>query len=449
MFLERSQLLWLRGVLQEAAGKGWSLPSKVGTKSSRRALEVSHFILRGIRMLKISEVVRGGKLFFIKIPWDPISRGWRPLLRALILEDGEVFPIPMVRTFAEVTRRRVLSVEGGCVLGGTDAERFIQVTDDGVAEWLNFLECCVVLHFESVSVVDWPEFRKWAAASWGTPMDVPIRHLADDVWMVVCSSKGEVARILGLNRRSFEAAPMETDLRSVLFQSKETASISLGGVGSTVSEEGCFQVGVRLSEASLSPEKLFQSEKVVGGELTEGPCQATRPLLSEEVSGAFCRGSSFVGLRLKANEFLVGVPPFRFDQLEELKGLLSAVGAGKELLPGFQYMAGPIRLLASEVSFSSLGEGVILGEFRIEEVGASLKEVDVVSVVASSEGSGGEPVCRADELPEIPSLVPEVEEVASLIDLRLHGSLAKGKEPTVASCRESNIVWASRRGSRQ
>ncbi|CAN1134873.1 hypothetical protein LINPERHAP2_LOCUS8526 [Linum perenne] len=155
--------------------------------------------------------MRNGKFFFIRIPWDPISGGWLPLLRAIQPWFAEVGPDPLHRSFAEVVRRPSLSGVGRCLVGGSGTDRFISVDKDGVQDRLDFLECCLVLRFAHSAKVDWEQFRKWAVVVWGVPKDVPVLRLADDLWMLVCSSKSEVLRVVALRKWRFGDVSIQMD----------------------------------------------------------------------------------------------------------------------------------------------------------------------------------------------------------------------------------------------
>ncbi|CAN1151749.1 hypothetical protein LINPERPRIM_LOCUS28542 [Linum perenne] len=212
VFLEKAQLCWLRDILKEAAGNRWVLPPSCSSASNRRTISVTHFVARGFRNLKIAESCKNGKSFFVLIPWDPMLGGWKSLLFAFQAWN----PTPATpyggKSFAEIVRRRSLSEGGRCSIEVSEEGRCIRVEDSGVAERLDFLSGCLVFRFSSPSEVVWPEFRRWAAASWGVAPDVPFSRLGDDLWLLDATSKLEVSRILALGKWRFGSISILADV---------------------------------------------------------------------------------------------------------------------------------------------------------------------------------------------------------------------------------------------
>ncbi|CAN1173295.1 hypothetical protein LINPERHAP2_LOCUS30587 [Linum perenne] len=203
VFLDKGQLVWLRGILQEAAGKRWSLPISSSKESARRSLVVSHFVGRGVRNLKLTEVCKNGKLFFILIPWDPKSGGWRQLLLAIQPGSSAASLTTPARSFADVLRRPGLSEVGQCKVESVASVPCIRTEEIGVQDRLDFLKGCLVIRFSSPSDVDWTAFRRWAATVWGTSPELPYSRLADDLWLLDVSSEKEVDRIMALGKWRF------------------------------------------------------------------------------------------------------------------------------------------------------------------------------------------------------------------------------------------------------
>ncbi|CAN1138831.1 hypothetical protein LINPERHAP2_LOCUS10907 [Linum perenne] len=154
-------------------------------------------------MLKLAEVCKNGKLFFILIPWDPVLGGWRPLLNAIQPQhSAPSCPLPS-KSFAEVVRRQGLPEGGLCRINGVGEDRSVQVEEAGVQERLTFLERCLVFRFSDSAEVVWSEFLRWAVDVWGISPDAPFSRLSDDLWLLDVSSVDEVSRILSLNRWRF------------------------------------------------------------------------------------------------------------------------------------------------------------------------------------------------------------------------------------------------------
>ncbi|CAN1185319.1 hypothetical protein LINPERPRIM_LOCUS39051 [Linum perenne] len=79
----------------------------------------------------------------------------------------------------------------------------IVVEEEGIKERVAYLERCVVFRFVGEENLRWSVFREWAARNWGIPQTEEFFPLADDLWLLECSSSADVSRILALNRRDF------------------------------------------------------------------------------------------------------------------------------------------------------------------------------------------------------------------------------------------------------
>ncbi|CAN1815014.1 hypothetical protein LINPERHAP1_LOCUS27292 [Linum perenne] len=135
--------------------------------------------------------------------------GWRTLLtligRSLAPSASpEVGFQPIKKSFAEAASVDTLSRFGACAsVSGSNS--VIEVLDSGVAERIRFLEKGLVFRLESSSssAPDWQGFRRWAAASWGVAEGANILSVGDELWLLCCSSKSEVERIINLDRWCF------------------------------------------------------------------------------------------------------------------------------------------------------------------------------------------------------------------------------------------------------
>ncbi|CAN1784342.1 hypothetical protein LINPERHAP1_LOCUS16548 [Linum perenne] len=173
------------------------------------------------RFLKISEACINGKFFFVLVPTQSSSDGWKSLLTlcqswiALALAP----PPPVSSTsstkppssFAEVVKGPSLPTHGRCVEVANSGTLGITVEKDGIRDRQLYLECCIVFRFCSQAPIDWTRFRRWANSSWGSALNAPLQKLDDDLWLLFCDSKAKVDRILALNRRSFGDIPIYMD----------------------------------------------------------------------------------------------------------------------------------------------------------------------------------------------------------------------------------------------
>ncbi|CAN1172775.1 hypothetical protein LINPERHAP2_LOCUS30285 [Linum perenne] len=207
IFLDRASVLWLEGILQVAFSKGWKFPSDCGNSSLRRSVSVSSFSTTEGRFLKISEACINGKFFFVLVPTQSSSDGWKSLLTlcqswiALALAPTSSTKPPS--SFAEVVKGPSLPTHGRCVEVANSGTLGITVEKDGIRDRQLYLECCIVFRFCSQAPIDWTRFRRWANSSWGSALNAPLQKLDDDLWLLFCDSKAKVDRILALNRRSF------------------------------------------------------------------------------------------------------------------------------------------------------------------------------------------------------------------------------------------------------
>ncbi|CAN1233719.1 hypothetical protein LINPERPRIM_LOCUS3990 [Linum perenne] len=220
IFLDEDQLLWLQDVLTVAARGGWMLPRNCVRSSFRRRVVVEDFWSRGTRFLCVRESCRDGKSFFVVIPMDLLSGGWNLLLGELRKFSSEVFfagvgPIARssgresARSYAQVVAGPKLAMTGACkVLRSPHIEKeeagavVLEVGEEGVAQREAWLSHGVVLRLdrESGLAPDWGGFRRWAARCWGIPLDVEVRRLGDDLWLLVLSSAEEVGRVIRLRK---------------------------------------------------------------------------------------------------------------------------------------------------------------------------------------------------------------------------------------------------------
>ncbi|CAN1279532.1 hypothetical protein LINPERPRIM_LOCUS17055 [Linum perenne] len=287
-------------------------------------------------------------------------------------------------------RRPSLSKMGSCEVFVDGSTRGIMVEETGVKSRLEFLDCCLVFRFVSTARVDWPAFRRWAAASWGTPLDSPVLRLADELWMLVCSSKAEVLQIVALRRWSFGNIAIQFDpwiaeaglsgvakekgvgwvlargipvhLRSPNLFSRlgeecgefldfedegDLNSVRLKvKLAAEVPREVVLFFGEERFAVRLQAEVADEAEAAVievssGGGEEGSVCFEVDELaqpealscsfqsmsrVAEEVESLLCRGGAFVGLRLEGNEISIVAPPFRSELLVRLEGQLVAAG---------------------------------------------------------------------------------------------------------------------------
>ncbi|CAN0922512.1 Transposon TX1 uncharacterized 149 kDa protein [Linum grandiflorum] len=203
IFLDGEQLKWLEGVFKVAAERSWVFPSVCESLAKRRTIVVTKFHLRGEPVVKIYERCVNGYVFFVLIPREA-KGGWFSFLRLIQSMVSGVSPaVGETRSFAEVVAPERLPSHGRCHLERKNGEKVILVDDVGVKERTLFLEHCLVFRFSKPETVVWDDFLLWAVKSWGVARDVPFSKLGDDLWLMVCSSKAEVDRIIALKRWRF------------------------------------------------------------------------------------------------------------------------------------------------------------------------------------------------------------------------------------------------------
>ncbi|CAN1173962.1 hypothetical protein LINPERHAP2_LOCUS30995 [Linum perenne] len=239
VFLELSQLRWLEGVLLTAKSSNWHLPKSCFASSVRRRVEALKFNLKGVSMLKVSEICPSGQVFFVLIPADSKSGGWMSFLRTiqdiLDIKPSKSLAIP-TRSFAEVVAGPSFPLSGRCSKSNIEGEGSILVEDVGIKDRQVFLSKCLVMRFVGSQPLRWDEFRKWSSSSWGIPVASSFLPLGDDLWMLVCSSVSEVERILALKRWRFKDWDIFMDVwtkaagRSRVLEDSNTAWVVVRGI---------------------------------------------------------------------------------------------------------------------------------------------------------------------------------------------------------------------------
>ncbi|CAN1779569.1 hypothetical protein LINPERHAP1_LOCUS14776 [Linum perenne] len=197
---------WVIGVLEVAKRSNWFIPRGCVCVSTRRKIVMASYRVKGEHILRISEVCAGGKIFFVDIPKESEARGWMVFFNLVCGVDGDTRKRILVspeRSFLDVVKRKGLPDGGKCVVVRKDGIVSIEVQDEGVKDRLSYLEKGVVLRFVGDGKINWPEFRRWAARSWGIPSASDIYPLGDELWFLECSTSSEANRILLLNRRKF------------------------------------------------------------------------------------------------------------------------------------------------------------------------------------------------------------------------------------------------------
>ncbi|CAN1185026.1 hypothetical protein LINPERHAP2_LOCUS37298 [Linum perenne] len=157
-------------------------------------------------MLKILEICPSGQVFYILIPADASSRGWSSFLRSLqeFLAIKPLMPsVSPSRTFVEVVVGPSFPLASHCSNSFVDGKGLILVNDEGVKDCCDFLSKCLFMRFVGDLPLNWTDFRSWSTKAWGIPSNSSFHPLGDDLWLLVCSSVSEVARILALKRWRF------------------------------------------------------------------------------------------------------------------------------------------------------------------------------------------------------------------------------------------------------
>ncbi|CAN1165126.1 hypothetical protein LINPERHAP2_LOCUS25967, partial [Linum perenne] len=182
IFLDRSLVLWLEGALQVASSSSWNFPSPCKSGSIRRSLVVSSVFSSSGRVLKISEVCRNSKVFFVLIPMDTFNGGWwsfLKLLQSYFIRSCGKARLMAQSSFAQIVKGIEYSTRGRCVGETIDGSPGVLIEEDRVSERIRFLDCCIVIRFCTQEQVDWVSFRRWAHRQWGTAIDwVSFRRLA-------------------------------------------------------------------------------------------------------------------------------------------------------------------------------------------------------------------------------------------------------------------------------
>ncbi|CAN1145359.1 hypothetical protein LINPERHAP2_LOCUS14636 [Linum perenne] len=127
----------MEGVLSTAKSSNWHLPNSCRTSSVRRRVEALKFNLRGVSMLKISEICPSGQVFFVLIPADSKPGGWTSFLRTiqdiLDIKPSKSSALP-TRSFAEVVAGPTFPLSGRCSESNIDGEGSILVEDVGIKD---------------------------------------------------------------------------------------------------------------------------------------------------------------------------------------------------------------------------------------------------------------------------------------------------------------------------
>ncbi|CAN1275084.1 hypothetical protein LINPERPRIM_LOCUS15605 [Linum perenne] len=215
VFLDVEELLWLKSVLEVAAGQNWSLPKDCHFAGKRRMLIVRIFRRKGVPFLNLAEKVCSGRQYFVNIPAGLGGVGWNQVLRMLSdVVIKVVPPAPPLRgpqkSFAEVLKGATLHLRGRCEI---DGKGVIRVQQEGVAERLRFLERCLCFRVVSKEpeALNWTVFRSWMQRNWGVDSKAQIWGLGSDLWMIECGSREEVNRVVALGRTLFGTSQVFLD----------------------------------------------------------------------------------------------------------------------------------------------------------------------------------------------------------------------------------------------
>ncbi|CAN1186323.1 hypothetical protein LINPERHAP2_LOCUS38070 [Linum perenne] len=224
IFLDEDQLVWLVDVLAVAAKVNWKLPLECFRRSTRRTISLVTFWKNGVRFLCLRERCRDGKVFFVNIPSDWNSLGWKLLLMG-VSAFGQRASEGVSKTFASLERSKSSlsfaqavagprsTLEGDCrleeVAGGVE----VQVGELGVSQRLSWLARCLVFRLERVNatVPDWAGFRGWIVRRWGVDKGTEFRLLGDNLWLMELSSAEEVDRVIRLDRWNFPNHKISAD----------------------------------------------------------------------------------------------------------------------------------------------------------------------------------------------------------------------------------------------
>ncbi|CAN1257832.1 hypothetical protein LINPERPRIM_LOCUS9711 [Linum perenne] len=136
----------------------------------------------------------------------------------------------------------------------------IVVHNDGVDDRLRFLEAGLVFRLDNLSgsLPDWKSFRRWFSNSWGIPSLSRILSLGDDLWLLCCSSKQEVSRILRLQRWEFPGHVILADAwflgagTSKVVSSRGFLWVSVSGIPLHLRSEAVFlEIAKRLDPSAV------------------------------------------------------------------------------------------------------------------------------------------------------------------------------------------------------
>ncbi|CAN1274272.1 hypothetical protein LINPERPRIM_LOCUS15335 [Linum perenne] len=222
IFLDEILLRWLKEVLQKSMEAGWRMSRGILKRSGTRVMQVGSFILKGEHFLRIMEICRNGRRFFVSIPMDDLKWGWGSWLKSIqsVLE-GRLNRLPLEASFAEVLGRGV----GG---GGSLAQPSMEVTpnsmpavpassllvvpaESGFELRLTRLRRWLVVNFVlgPKDFVAWGDFRRWMLRWWGVELEREVKMLGDDSWLVECDSESVVSKIIEKGSWFFKGVSVE------------------------------------------------------------------------------------------------------------------------------------------------------------------------------------------------------------------------------------------------
>ncbi|CAN1303832.1 hypothetical protein LINPERPRIM_LOCUS25994 [Linum perenne] len=204
VFVDLSLLRWIRDVLQEALQMGWKMGKEKSKSSGSRSIFVGSFSNNNTQFLRITELCKAGKRFFVAIPMDDEKLGWNAFLKSLqsILSEEQVEQCSMDKSsalsFASVVVGAGKDREMPRMMQQTVTGKRIQIEDAGVYERVQRLQTWVVVKSTSILVGDeaWSLFRKWLKKWWGWDEMSEIKMLGDESWLVDCGSEIQVEAIL-------------------------------------------------------------------------------------------------------------------------------------------------------------------------------------------------------------------------------------------------------------
>ncbi|CAN1189146.1 hypothetical protein LINPERHAP2_LOCUS39720 [Linum perenne] len=227
IFLDLEQMFWLKGVLEVAAGKGWSFPGVSRVQGDRRELLMRKFVKKEEHFLNLAEHCHNEKKFFFNIPAERASKGWPSLLKA-------------------VASKPSFSLAGSVAITSRSE---IVVSEIGVEDRIEFLARCVLFRFVNTvpEAVNWITFRSWAERNWGISALTRIVKLGDDLYLLECSSQEEVSRICSLRRCQYGSSRILLDVWT-----------SIAGCTSVLGQQKLVWVQVQGIPLHLRSEDLFR-----------------------------------------------------------------------------------------------------------------------------------------------------------------------------------------------